>query len=421
MYYRHIFRAAPFRLFWIGFTVSVLGDALSRVAFTWYVYDLTRSPEALGWLMLCYTGPIIIGGLMAGWLLDRFDRRKVMIVDNIVRGLVMACVPLLHALDMLTIWHIYAVAAIYGLLMMISLAGGPSLIPSLVHRDQLETANALETLSFTLGGVLGPPLAGVLIASVGAPYAIILDAISYFIFAVSLWRIRPADVSTDGIARHRRSEATETGVAHDSPVAKTHTLGDAVRLLLCNPVLLSTTVMFLVFNIGGGGLLSVWLPVLTDQVLGGGAALFGFLLGVMSAGEVVSSVIASSAYLPFSLGRRICIAQALSGLALLLVLAQDIALVAIGLALFGAFSAPLTIWAQTLRMYIIPESLRGRAFALLRMLMQSGNPLGGALAAVIVPALGVTASVLISALLVGVPGVVGFRVRSLREAGSALP
>src|SRR5215467_10808017 len=193
--YRQIFQNRSFRLLWSGFSFSVLGDAMTRVALTWFVYETTKSAEALGWLMICYTGPIVVGGLVAGTLLDRFDRRKVMIADNVVRGLAMALVPLLYALGRLEVWHVYAVAAVYGLLMMISLAGGPSLVPSLVPRDQLATANALEMLSFTLGGVIGPLVAGALIAWVGAPNVVIADAASYFAFALALARTRLLDES----------------------------------------------------------------------------------------------------------------------------------------------------------------------------------------------------------------------------------
>jgi MFS family permease len=167
--YRQLLGIRPFRLFWLGFTFSVLGDALTRVAFTWFVYDLTHSAEALGLLMLCYTAPIIVGGLIAGSLLDRFDRRTVMIADNVVRGTAVALVPLLYALGRLELWHIYLVAAVYGLFMMIGLAGSPTLIPNLVHNEHLDTANAFETLSYTLGGVVGPVIAGLLIARIGAP------------------------------------------------------------------------------------------------------------------------------------------------------------------------------------------------------------------------------------------------------------
>ena len=85
--------------------------------------------------------------------------------------------------------------------------------------------------------------------------------------------------------------------------------------------------------------------------------------------------------------------------------------------LFGLFNAPLTIWAQTLRMRIIPPGLRGRTFALLRMLMQSGNPIGGALAGFALPRFGLSATIVLSALFVAAPGLIGSRVRALRTDG----
>jgi hypothetical protein len=86
------------------------------------------------------------------------------------------------------------------------------------------------------------------------------------------------------------------------------------------------------------------------------------------------------------------------------------------LILYGALTAPLTIWAQTLRMKIIPERQRGRTFALLRMLMQSTNPLGGLLAGVLVPAIGMAWVIAISAAAIGLPGAFGYRVGALRRA-----
>jgi MFS family permease len=99
-------------------------------------------------------------------------------------------VPVLYALGVLELWSVYVVAAVYGLLMMTPLAGAPSIIPSLVDADQLETANALETLSFTLSNVIGPPLAGLLIARSGAPNVLVIDAISYLLFALALTGMR---------------------------------------------------------------------------------------------------------------------------------------------------------------------------------------------------------------------------------------
>lgn len=396
--YLEIFRVPNFRRFWAGFTISVVGDSLSRVALTWFVYELTGSAEALGWLMLCYTGPIIVGGFLAGWLLDRFDRRAVMIADNLIRGVAFAALPALYALGALAVWQIYLVAAIYGLLMMIALAGGPTMIPSLVAKEQLATANALEMLSFTLGGVIGPVVAGLLISRIGAPNVIIIDALSYLAYAALLARIV--------LPPHQAASAAQPG---------RYGIGQAVALLTRTPILLATTLMFLVFNIGGGAI-AVVLPIMADRLPGGGPELYGILLGTLAVGEVISTVLAGVISPQISLGWRICIAQMLAGLALLLLLGgASVWVVGVGLALYGAGGAPLTIWAQTLRMQIIPAELRGRTFALLRMLMQSGNPIGGTLAGLLLAGLGIPLMVGLAAALVGLPGAFGALVRDLRE------
>ena len=402
--YGDVFRNASFRTFWLGFALSSLGDSMTRVALIWFVYQQTGSAKALGLLSVCYVGPILVGGLIAGSLLDRFDRRAVMVVDNLIRGTAVALVPLLYAFGRLELWHIYAVAVVYGLLMMISLAGGPSLIPSLVTEDQLITVNALEMLGFTVGGVLGPVLAGVLIPIIGAPNVLVVDAVSYAVFAVALSQVRLLE------------PMESTASSEKSP----YRLKDAFRLLRANNILLSTTLMFMTFNIGQG-FLFVWLPIYASKTLGQGATVYGLLLGVLAVGELISSVLAGSIKLPLSLGSSICLFQFSAGLALVPLVMGHLWIALICVMLNGFFSAPLTIWAQTLRMAIIPERLRGRTFALLRMLMQGTGPVGGAAAGFLLPLLGVRMMIGLTGLITGFPGLVGSQVRELREGGGIVP
>jgi MFS family permease len=398
--YGLVLRERAFRRFWLGFTFSILGDSMTRVALTWHVYETTGSPSALGWLALCYTGPVVVSGFLAASLLDRWDRRMVMTVDCLVRGLVMAAIPALHLTGHLALWHVYAAAAAWGALMMLTLAGTPALLPALVPRRHLGTANALETLSYTLVGVIGPPLAGLLAPRVGAPNLLIVDVCSYVVFAAAVVAGRPAHEPT-----RRR------------PGAATGRLGDVARFLARHPVLVSTTLMFMAWNIGYGALY-VWLPVVAAQRLGGGAGLYGALLGAFAAGEIGGALLAGGLALRLALGTLICSAQALSGLALMPVaVAPALATGFFGLGLYGAASAPLTIWAQTLRMRILPEDMRGRAFAVLRTIMQGGAPLGGLAAGWLLARVDVRLVILLSATLAGLPGLLGARVRALREAG----
>lgn len=400
--YQQIFQSKSFRRFWPGYTLSMVGDSMTRVALTWYVLQVTGSARAVGLLTLVNLGPVAVGGLMAGVLLDRFGRRRVMLIDSLVRGLVVASVPLAYAFDSLALWHVYVVAGVYGLLMMITAAGGPSLVPSLVRDEHLSTANALEMVGFTLSNVLGPPIAGLLIDVISAPNILIIDALTYFAFALALTGVRPLP-GADG--------AVEGPAEGDS-----YGLGDAVRLLTGNTVLLSITLMYMTGNIGLG-MLFVWLPILSDR-MAGGAQLYGFLLGIMAAGEMTASVLAGTLSFSIALGTLIAVAQSISGLVLGIPLFGQVGwLIAISLGLYGFVTAPLTIWAQTIRMQIIPPPLRGRTFALLRTLMVGTIPAGGALAGFLIPALGIPLIMAISAGTHLVPGLVGSQVRELRRAG----
>jgi MFS family permease len=399
-----VLRVSSFRTFWLGFALSGIGDAMTKTALVWYVFARTGSATDVGLLLLAYAGPVTVGGLVAGHLLDRLDRRKLMLLDSLVRGFVVASIPVAAATHHLLLAHVYLVAGVYGFLFMISLAGSPSLIPSLVSDEQLNAANSLETLAFTVQGVGGPAIAGVLIAGIGAPYVLIVDAASYFAFATALARIRVP--------------------AQPQPTTKVeqsdYRLGDAVRLLLRSPILLSTTVMFMSFN-AGGGFLQVWLPVQAKTLdAAHGAQLYGALFAVMAAGETLGALTAARFARNRPEGKLICAAQTLAGLGLALaLLGTTVWTTAPALFLCGFFSAPMTAWAQTLRMRIIPPALRGRTFALLRTLMQASAPafsgIGGALFGV----LGLRALIALSTGLMGVPGLIGSRIRPLVHARGA--
>ncbi len=399
--YRDILSNKNFLAFWSGFTLSSVGDSLTRVALTWLVFEETKSAQALGILTVAYTAPILLGGFIAGPLLDRFGARRVMIVDNLIRGLVFALIPILSALGRLEIWHVYVFAAVYGALLMISLAGGPTLIPSLVKEDQLDTANAMETLSYTVSNVIGPPLAGLLIVWIGSTNVVIFDAVSYFIFAITLLLVSVQEPATES----HESETTWYGIM------------DAVRLMIRNKVLLSTTLMFMAANVGLGAL-TVFLPLVSNQIAENSSQVFGALLGALALGEVLSAWLAGSLTMNITLGKRIALAQILSGVSLLfLLIGAKFWAVALGLFLLGFFSAPLTIWAQTLRMQVIPPDMRGRTFALLRTLMQGATPLGGALAGFLLPVWGIQWIIGLSSLVIGLPGGAGLQVTELRQAG----
>src|SRR5262245_15943264 len=175
--YLVLLRQRDFALLWGGATISALGDGMSFVALIWLLIERGGTPTDVGLLAAVHTAPVIIGGIATGPILDAFDPRRVLAADNALRGLAIASVPIASALGVLTTAHLFVVAAVYGVLFMTSAAGIPTMITRLVKGEELITANAMESLTFSLSGLIGPGIAGLLIAFVGAPFVLAIDAL----------------------------------------------------------------------------------------------------------------------------------------------------------------------------------------------------------------------------------------------------
>lgn len=403
-------RNREFGLLWTGATVSTLGDGMTLVALVWLVLERTGSAIDVGWLTFAYAAPVVVGGLAAGILLDRFDPRRVMALDSLGRGLLMASVPVLEVLGGVPTWWLYVVAAGYGLLKMVPLAGVPAVIPRLLDDDALTTANALESISYAVGGIIGPALAGLLIAAIGPELVIGIDAATYFVFLAALLLMRPVPRLPAAGGEPARATDPAPGLG----------LRAALRVVLASPAIVATTLMFMAANIGEG-IFAVVTPLYTVEVLGGTAAEYGLIVAVFSIGFLAGSVVVGGAATPSRLGRAIAAAQAVAGLVLLAFLVRPQLAGVLALAgMFGIAASPLTIWAQTLRMRLIPAELRGRVFAILRTLMQSTTPVGGLVAGVLVAGGGIEPAVIAAVVVTSVPGALGLLVPALGR-GSTSP
>jgi predicted MFS family arabinose efflux permease len=385
--YRPLLAEPAFRRLWIGSTASAIGDGATWMALSWLVYERTQSPSRVGLLVLAYGGPVLVGGLATGPLLDRFGAIRLMRLDSLFRGAVMASIPILAFVGAVPLWALYCVAASYGLLKMVPLAGVPTVIPNLTRPDQLDTANALESLSYGVSGVVAPMLAGVLIATIGSVNVLALDAASFFLFAACLYGLRDPPAP--------------------APAGGSYGLGEAIRFLRTNVPVALTTWMFASFNVGLGGLLVV-LPIYATRILDGGATVYAALTSALLAGDLVGSLVVGAIAWLWPLGRSIAAAQTAVGVAFLPLLLQPGTAATVGLLFVsGLLTSPLTIWAQSLRMRLIPSELRGRVFSLLRTIMQAAEPLGGALGGLVIGAGGLLLAMAGIAGAMGAPGLLG--------------
>jgi MFS family permease len=358
-----------FRRIWMGFTASAAGDAASWIA----LVALCLGPAVgnLPILAALYTAPVAIGGLAAGWVLDRFDPGWVIVVDSLVRGVAFASIPVAMIFGSIATPHLYAVAAGYGLLKMVSLAGFPTLIPRLVPDDQLDRANALEGMSFGLATLSGATLAGVGVAILGPGPVVAFDAVSYAALAIALL----------SVLRSNHLGRTGRRSAGDPP--RRGGIAATMRLAATEPVLRTTTIMFALANVGEGCLL-VFLPHRATD-LGLGTSGYGYLVAAMTAGELVAGLVLARRGWRWQLRISIVVAQLAAALSVLVLIAPTTASTLLALVLLGLLTAPMTAWAQTLRMRVAPPEGHGRLFALLRTVMQATPPLGAGLGALVLP------------------------------------
>ena len=411
--YLTLLRRRDYALLWGGATVSALGDGMSFVALVWLLVERGGGADQIGILSAIYTAPVIVGGLVAGVILDRFDRRRVIAADNVIRGLAIASVPVAAALGMLTTGQLFVVAAIYGLLFMTSIAGIPSLIPTLVDEDELTTANAMESITYGIAGLIGPGLAGVVIAVLGATTVLAIDALTYGVFVVCLLVMQAPSAA---LAEEPSIEAPAV-----APAAVASGIGPAVRVVLGVPAILVITIMYMGLNIGGG-ISSVVIPIYAHDVLAGDSTTYGLILSVMTGGELLGLLVIGAVGWRWPLGRSIAAAATLSGLILgLMVLKPGLVLTLVILGASGFTESSLTPWAQTIRMRLIPPHLRGRVFALLRTAMQSTRPIGAVVGGIILAGGDVTLALALVSLLVLVPGAIGLLVPALGSRATAEP
>ncbi|MEK3869927.1 MULTISPECIES: MFS transporter [unclassified Paenibacillus] len=164
--------------FLIGMFISRVGDSLFTFAIPWISYKLTQSSIVMGSMYAVSVLPIVLFGPVVGSMVDRWERKKLMILTDILRALLVALIPVLHFMGLLQIWHLYAISFVLTILSLMFDVSIVAIIPSLAPK-QLTRANASYQFINQIAELTGPLLAGVLIVSIGGFNVLWLDAISF--------------------------------------------------------------------------------------------------------------------------------------------------------------------------------------------------------------------------------------------------
>jgi MFS family permease len=352
------FRIRNFRLFFVGQGISQVGNWMTLIAQALLVLDITGDGVAVGVLTACQFAPVLLLGAWAGLIADRSDKRRLLLLVQVVALCQSFALAALAFMDDPPLAAIYAVASIGGLCMAFDNPARRSFVVEMVPEDHVHNAVSLNSAMMTSSRVIGPALAGLLITTVGYGWAFVVDGVSYVAVLAALWLMRTEEL--------RPPPQTVRGKGQ---------VREGLRYVRRTPVLMVPLVMMavvgtLAFNF------QVTFPLLVTRTFGESKAMFTLLFSVISAGALVGALWTARR-------RRIGVvdvvrSSAAFGVALLtFALAPDIWWafpigVLVGITSIGFLTASTAI-VQT---EAAPE-MRGRVLALQAMVFLGSTPIGG--------------------------------------------
>jgi MFS family permease len=359
-------RHRDLRLLWVGATVSFAGDAVTRLALPLVaVITLRATPGQVGFLVAAQTVGWLLVALPAGAWVDRVRRRPVMVAGDLLGAALIGSIPIAAAAGGLTLTQLYVVALLAGCLAVTTNLAATAYLPSIAPPEDLAAANAAVQASNSLALVAGPSMGGALVQLVGAPTAVIADAVSFAVSATAVGAIRHREPPPDPPERHVATEIAD-GVRHTfghpllRAIAFTGGLGN-----LTNSALLTVSVVFLVRGLG-----------LAASVVGAlfAASGVGGVLGALAAPRVIGRL---------GLVRALWLPMAATGVfALLMPLTSDgplLAAFAIG-GLVSPFGA--VVFNVAVATYVQQQAgpaMLGRTIASIRVVSRGALAFGGLL------------------------------------------
>ncbi|WP_324785766.1 MFS transporter [Streptomyces sp. H51] len=274
-------RHRPFRLLWLGQSLSLLGDGFSVVAFSWITLGLTGSTLTLGYVLAFQAIPRALLTLVGGSLGDSLSTRTLMIGSSWTRAGLMTGVGVAGLTGHLTVWMLCAAAAAFGAVDAFFQPARVSILPSVVDESLLTPANALLGAGSRTAAVVGPAVGGLVIAMTQAPVAFLVDAVC---FALCGWCV--ACIRT----RSRTADGEKDAAAPRPRASLAARIREGVTFTLRDPRLRTVVALDTAVNFCYAGPFTVGFATLADQVLRGGSATLGVLNGSLAGGAMLGTL-----------------------------------------------------------------------------------------------------------------------------------
>jgi MFS family permease len=357
-------RHRNYRLFFTGQVISVSGTWMQNVALAWLVVELTHSPLAVGALAFCRFLPFTIFGLVAGVVADRIDNRKLVIATQAVSMTFSAILAVLVLTGSQTLWLVYVLAILSGTALVFDAPGRHALTFQMVGRDELPNAVALNASLFNASRVVGPAVAGVLIAGFGVGVCFLINTITFLAVLAGLLMMRQEELVP--LARSGEPPTMMRGIR------------EGFAWVLAQPQMRLVLVIVTVVSTVGFNF-HVLLPLLASDTLHTGPEVFGILSACFGGGALVGALLSAA------LGRASwkVLVFGTGGFSLSLLALAPVATVwACAVLLFVAGTC-FTLWtanANSILQLNAPDHLRGRVVSLYLWAFAGFAPIGGLLA-----------------------------------------
>jgi MFS family permease len=365
-------RHRDFRLLWLGQIVSITGSQMQFVAINWHVYLLTKDPLALGLVGLFRGVPIIICSLAGGVIADAVDRKRAMIVTQTVMLLTAALLTAETLAGLTSVWPIYILSAISAAAQAFDTPARQAFMPSLVPEEDFPNAVSLAVIVFNVAIIVGPAIAGFILAETGPAIIYGVNALSFLAVIGALIAMRTS--GKPDLQRGRR-EALGFGA-----------LKEGLRFVWQTPIIVQT--MTLDFAATFFGSATLLLPIFAQERLHVGARGYGFLAAAPAIGSVLTALVMARLGTLQRQGRLVVASVAVFGVATAIFGVSTVYwLSLLMLGTLGAADTVSTVLRQTIRQLVTPNQLRGRMTSINMMFFMGGPQLGeleaGALARLI--------------------------------------
>src|SRR5215469_5969181 len=368
---RRVFKAfqyRDFRLMWIGACTSSIGTWMQIVAQGWLIYRLSHSSFLLGLDQFLAGLPIFLFTLIGGVVADRIERRKILLVSQYIQMASAGILTVLVAADVVHVWEILCLSFVSGLAQAF---GGPAyqaLIPTLVEREDMPNAIALNSIQFNLAVTIGPALAGITLARLGEKWCFGLNAVSFLAPIVSL------SIISARFMPEVTSESMINSLKQGFQFIWRH--GSMVGLII-----LAFLMTFL------GMPMRTYFPVFVKDIFHRGPETYGNLLSLMGVGSICGSLfVASLGNISrkgqFALSMLIFLGAGIAGFSLSKVLPVSYAM----LVLVGASMMAVFATVTSLVQLIITNEMRGRVMSVYNFAFRGGMPMGNLVSGWLVPA-----------------------------------